>query len=169
MTREGDVWLVEHASRSARVKTSRGLQLLARLVERPGEDIHVLALASDDPATSLQDTRVTGLDAPDARALRDYKQRLSDLSSELSEAEQAGDLGRSERLRNERELLATELSRAIGLGGAARPGGSPAERARVNVQRRLKDAIGRVSECDAELGRYLEKAVVTGTYCRFLA
>jgi hypothetical protein len=39
----------------------------------------------------------------------------------------------------------------------------------VNVQRRLKDAIARIGECDAELGNYLEKAVVTGTYCRFLA
>jgi hypothetical protein len=39
----------------------------------------------------------------------------------------------------------------------------------VNVQRRLKDAIARISESDGELGRYLEKAVVTGTYCRFLA
>ncbi|MEO8179053.1 MAG: AAA family ATPase [Deltaproteobacteria bacterium] len=169
MTREGDVWLVERSGRSVRVKTSRGLQLLARLVERPGEDLHVLALASDDATTSLRDTRVAGLDAPDARALREYRQRLTDLSSELSEAEQAGDLGRAERLRHERELLATELSRAVGLGGAQRSLGSPAERARVNVQRRLKDAIARIGECDPELGNYLEKSVVTGTYCRFLA
>jgi len=169
MTRDGDVWLLEHGARSARVKNSRGLVLLSRLLERPGEDIHVLALASDDAATSLQDTRVAGLDGPDARALRDYKQRLAELSEELLAAEQSGDRGRTERLCTEREQLETELSRALGLGGAARPGGSPAERARVNVQRRLKDAIARVTECDAELGRYLEKAVVTGTYCRFLA
>jgi hypothetical protein len=65
MTREGDVWLVAHASRSARVKTSRGLQLLARLVEHTGEDSHVLALASDEPATSLQVS-------PDAAALAGF-------------------------------------------------------------------------------------------------
>jgi tetratricopeptide (TPR) repeat protein len=169
MTREGDIWLVERAGRSARVKTSRGLQLLARLVERPGQDVHVLALASDDATTSLHDTRVAGLDAPDARALREYERRLAELASELSEAAQAGDLGRSERLHSERASLETELSRALGLGGAQRSLGSPTERARVNVQRRLKDAIARVTACDAELGRYLEKAVVTGTYCRFLA
>jgi hypothetical protein len=168
MSREGDVWLVQHGARSARVKHSRGLALLSRLVERPGEDIHVLALSSDEAGASLQDTRVAGLDAPDPRALRDYRQRLADLSEELVEAEQAGDLGRAERLGREQQLLQSELSRALGLGGGARSTG-PAERARVNVQRRLKDAITRVSECDRELGRYLEKAVVTGTYCRFLA
>jgi tetratricopeptide (TPR) repeat protein len=168
LRREGDVWLVQHGARSARVKHSRGIALLSRLVERPGEDIHVLALSSDDAGASLQDTRVARLDAPDPRALRDYKQRLSDLGEELADAEHRGDLGRAERLERERELLRTELSRALGLVGGTRSTG-PAERARVNVQRRLKDAIARISECDAELGRYLEKAVVTGTYCRFLA
>ncbi|HEU4581442.1 MAG TPA: AAA family ATPase [Polyangiaceae bacterium] len=167
MSREGDVWLVQHGARSARVKHSRGIALLARLVERPGEDIHVLALSSDEAGASLQDTRVSGLDAPDPRALREYKQRLSELAEELAEAQQAGDSGRAGRLQREQQLLQAELSRALGLGGGRATG--PAERARVNVQRRLKDAIARLAECDAELGRYLEKAVVTGTYCRFLA
>jgi hypothetical protein len=39
------------------------------------------------------------------------------------------------------------------------------ERARVNVQRRLKDAIRRIGEQDPGLGRYLEATVRTGTYC----
>ena len=41
------------------------------------------------------------------------------------------------------------------------------ERARVNVQRRLKDAIARIAEADPVLGAFLGKAVRTGTYCRF--
>jgi hypothetical protein len=39
------------------------------------------------------------------------------------------------------------------------------ERARTNVQRRLKDAIRRIAEHDASLGRYLHATVRTGTYC----
>jgi hypothetical protein len=152
-----------------RVKHSRGLQLLSRLVEHPGQDIHVLALASDEPGSSLQDAGGAGVGGPDARARRDYKQRLDDLQQEIAEAEQAGDLGRVERSSAERERLTAELARAFGLGGTARPTGSAAERARVNVQRRLRDVIARVSELDAELGCYLERAIVTGTYCRFLA
>lgn len=169
LTREGDVWRVEHGARLVRLKHSRGMLLLARLVEHPGQDVHVLALASDEPGSSLQDAGAAGIGGPDARARRDYKQRLDDLEQEIDEAEQAGDLGRVARSRAERERLTVELARAFGLGGTARPTGSATERARVNVQRRLKDVIARVGELDAELGRYLEKAVVTGTYCRFLA
>ena len=47
MQQLGDVWTVEREGRTARVKDSRGMHLLARLAERSGEEIHVLALASD--------------------------------------------------------------------------------------------------------------------------
>ena len=55
----------------------------------------------------------------------------------------------------------------MGLGGRPRPAASATERARVNVQRRLKDAVARVSEADAELGARLAGAIHTGTYCCF--
>jgi hypothetical protein len=48
MERDSEGWHIEHGGTSARVKDSRGMRLLARLVERPGEEIHVLVLASDD-------------------------------------------------------------------------------------------------------------------------
>jgi hypothetical protein len=73
-----------------------------------------------------------------------------------------------DNLRREKTMLETELLRAFGLGGKARTIGSASERARVNTQRRLKDAIARVSACDAGAGRFLEKAVRTGTYCCFV-
>ncbi len=53
----------------------------------------------------------------------------------------------------------------LSLVGLDRQLDSSAERARINVQRRLKDAIASIGECDAELGRYLTATVKTGTYC----
>ena len=64
-------------------------------------------------------------------------------------------------------MLEGELARAVGLGGRARPAASATERARVNTQRRLKDALARIAEADAELGARLTAAVHTGTYCCF--
>jgi hypothetical protein len=37
----------------------------------------------------------------------------------------------------------------------------------VNVQRRLKDAVSKIAEADAALGRRFAAAVRTGTYCSF--
>lgn len=166
MTREGDVWSLSFKGRSFRLKDSRGLQLLARLVEHSGEEIHVLALASDDAGSSLHDTSQGEL--LDARAKHEYKERTLELRQELAEAERNNDVGQLERLTREQALLESELARALGLGGKARGSGSPSERARVNVQRRLKDAIARVAEADAECGQFLERYVRTGNYCVFL-
>jgi hypothetical protein len=165
MTREGDAWRVRFAERTFVVRDSRGMQLLGRLVERPGEEVHVLALGSDEAGKSLVET--SGGPMIDARTRAEYKARLVDLSGELEEAEARADLARVEKLRHEKELLEGELLAAIGVGGKARSTGSASERARVNVQRRLKDAIARIGEVDGPAGIYLDRAVRTGTYCRF--
>jgi hypothetical protein len=53
----------------------------------------------------------------------------------------------------------------VGLGGRDRPARSAAERARVNTTRAIRAAIHRIEECDASLGRHLDRAVRTGTFC----
>ena len=65
------------------------------------------------------------------------------------------------------ETLGDELARATGLGGRDRRGASVVQRARVNVQRCVKEALDRVASADPALGRYLAATVKTGTYCSF--
>jgi non-specific serine/threonine protein kinase len=77
------------------------------------------------------------------------------------------DAGRAARARAEREALADELARGVGLGGRERVAGAAAERARVNVQRRLKDALERISAADATMGRHLTRSVKTGMFCSY--
>jgi hypothetical protein len=103
----------------------------------------------------------------DETAKRTYRKRLAELERDLEEAEGDADLGRAERLRHEKDALVAELTRAIGMRGRMRQAGSVTERARVNVQRRVKDAITRIGEADADLGRFFERSVRTGTLCCF--
>jgi hypothetical protein len=93
------------------------------------------------------------------------RRRVEELEDQLDEAERLGDRGRASRAREELETVAEQLASAVGLGGRDRKAASNVERARVNVQRRLKDAIRRIAEHDAALGRYLDATVRTGTYC----
>jgi hypothetical protein len=85
----------------------------------------------------------------------------------LTIAERTDDDARAARIETERAAITSELRRAVGLGGRLRKVGSTTERARVNVTRRLKDAIARVQEAHPELGNYLTEAIRTGTYCSF--
>ena len=165
LERNGAGWSVGRGTALMTVKDSRGMQLLARLFERPDEEIHVLALASGDETTSVPESSAG--EVIDDRARRAYRQRLAELEDALSEAEGQANAGRAAKLQREKEAILAELARAVGLGGRARRAGSTTERARVNVQRRVKDAIARIAEVDEELGRFFERTVNTGTFCCF--
>jgi hypothetical protein len=138
------------------------MQLLARLVEQRGREVHVLTLASDEPGSAVESDAGEVLDEAARRAYRD---RLRELDAELADADAAGHAPRAAKLERERQALLGELARATGLSGRARRTGSATERARINVQRRLKDAIARIAEADGELGKFLERSVKTGTFC----
>jgi len=60
-----------------------------------------------------------------------------------------------------------ELAGAVGLGGRDRRAGSDVERARVNVTRAIRTALRRISEHDPVLGRSLDSAIRTGTFCAY--
>lgn len=164
LDRDGDAWHLQREGRGLRLRDSRGVQLLARLLERPGEEIHVLVLASDGAAPLPESDAGDQLDE---QARQSYRARLRELERDLEDARDAADLGRAERLEQERQMLVDELERAVGLGRRVRKAGSTTERARVNVQKRLREAIGRIEAHDPELGGYLAGAVRTGTYCCF--
>ncbi len=165
LKREGDYWEISGGKAPLRLKDSRGLQLLARLVERPDTEVHCLELASDGPRQELDAGDAGEWLDPSAR--RQYQQRVVDLRDTVREAEEFGDPARAEKARAELDFIAQELSRGVGLGGRGRKAASASERARVAVQRRLKDAVTRISEHDSALGQHLEWAVKTGTYCCF--
>jgi non-specific serine/threonine protein kinase len=123
--------------------------------------VHVLELAGIDEAPADAGSVL------DAKAKDQYKSRLEDLENDLEEATRHSDTGRAERARAEIDAIAGELASAVGLGGRDRKAASNVERARVNVQRRLRDAIERIAELDPGLGRYLSASIRTGTYCSF--
>jgi ATP/maltotriose-dependent transcriptional regulator MalT len=165
----GDFWQVRFAGREAAIRDSKGLQILARLLGSPGREFHVLDLnaASGSAAvveSAANEAELTGLDA---RARDAYRRRLREIEETLEEAREMHDSARVEGLLEEQDALQRELSRAYGLGGRRRPSGSAAERARVNVTRRLRDAIGKIGEHLPDAALYLDSTVKTGTYCKF--
>lgn len=58
-----------------------------------------------------------------------------------------------------------ELARAAGLRGRARRAALVAERARVNVTKRIKIALRQISERHPALGEHLTQTIRTGAFC----
>jgi tetratricopeptide (TPR) repeat protein len=162
LRRQGDLWtVVPPAGEAFHLKHTKGLGYLRYLIDQPGRQVHVLELAGIE--------HQAGDAGPvlDARAKEQYRRRLDDLREEIAEAERFGDAARVRRSEAEIEAIAEQLAGAVGFGGRDRRAASDVERTRINMQRRLKDAILRIAAADPALGRYLTAAIKTGTYCAY--
>jgi tetratricopeptide (TPR) repeat protein len=179
LAREGDYWTMSFEGRTFNIRDLKGLRYLVRLLAEPGRDIHVLRLVMEETSGN-PDTDNPGLDPVrlprgtlepgpllDSRAREAYRRRLADIDEDLEDADAKGDLERAAQARAERDWLARELSRAVGLGGRDRRTGSASERARASVTRALRQTIRRIQEHHPALGLHLERAVRTGTYCEY--
>jgi len=184
---EGEYWTIAYQGKVVRVKDYAGLRYIAYLLRYPHREIHVLELVAstggpleDLTAVSPKERETTALAAlkvqsgfGDAGPLLDlqakaaYKRRLEDLKTELVDAQWCNDLGRIAKVEQEIEFLTQELAQAVGLGGKDRRVASPADRARVNVQRSIKAALERLSIAHPALGCALTQTINTGMYCSY--
>jgi hypothetical protein len=160
--REGELWRVESKGATVHLKHSKGITYLEQLVLHAGRELHVLVLVGAEHGAS------DAGEILDARAKAEYQRRLELLDARLEQARSLGDERGVAQARTELDALAEQLATAVGLGGRDRRAASNVERARINVQRRLKDTIESVSAADASLGRYLQATVKTGTFCSFM-
>jgi hypothetical protein len=143
LQREGETWRIALGDRSVVLKDAKGLSYLEALVAAPCREIHARELVGQHPEGD-------GGPLLDERAKREYRDKVASLREELEEATTSGDLGRAERLRATLDAVAGD------------------ERARINVQRRLRDVIGRVRALDPDLGDHLQRSVRTGMFCVYL-
>ncbi|MDP3890772.1 hypothetical protein [Nocardioides sp.] len=171
---EGDTWMLTFQGRTVRLRDAKGMRDLARLLAAPGQPVPAVELASTGtravrrtaPEDQLHREGDLG-EVLDATARAAYRNRLSQLDTEISEAEEYGDDERGARAKAERDLLVDQLSAAYGLGGRPRRAGDPAERARTAVTARIRFTIRRIEQAHPELGRHLRLSVRTGTLCTY--
>jgi hypothetical protein len=177
LQREGDIWKLQAGEAIVRLKDAKGLQYLDLLMRHPNEELHVRQIVAEvdppqgggtsslDPGMHLDDGDAGPILDPQAKEA--YRRRIQDLREEVEEATEWGDPERSRRAEAEIEAIAEQLSAAVGLRGRDRRAASSTERARINVQRRLRVVLDRIEAHDKALARYLEATVRTGTYCSY--
>ncbi len=174
--REGEFWAVGCEGRVFFLRHRKGLALLCKLLRNPGRQFYAADLTSEgdegstaDPSGRCGNAVESDLGpALDATAKQSYKERFRELGEELEEAREFNDPERVARIEEEREFLARELARAVGLFGRDRKLGSEAERARQRVTFTIKSALRVISEHDACFGHHLAQAIRTGTFCTYV-
>jgi tetratricopeptide (TPR) repeat protein len=181
--REGEYWTVAHDGIVVRLRDTKGLRCLARLLASPGRELAAIELEAWDASAATPESAHTArpdetqaVSRPDlgdagalldAQAKADYRARIEELRAELDEAERFNDPGRATRAREELDFLTQELARAVGLGGKDRRAASHAERARLNVSRAIRAAMRTLAEDHPSLAHHLSVTIRTGRYCSY--
>jgi tetratricopeptide (TPR) repeat protein len=159
ITREGRQWLVRLGGRSALVDGGIGMAHLAVLAANPGREIDAAELVAGTNALSEFDEVVTVQEQLDPEALRQYRNRLSQLRGrDLSDAERA-----------EHDWLAGEIAAATGLRGRSRAFTDSGERARIAVGKAIRRAVNTLSSVDQVIGDHVRHHVRTGRRCSYIA
>jgi pimeloyl-ACP methyl ester carboxylesterase len=168
--REGEYWTLTFAGHVSRLRDAKGLHHIARLLRDPGVAVPAAELVAADRrvgdprlASSLGDAG----HLLDDKAKAAYKRRLAELRVELEDAEDTNDFERAAKARAELGFISEEVSAAVGLGGRDRKASSAAERARLTVTKRIKDAIARIHTSDPALARHLGATIKTGHLCAY--
>ena len=155
---------------TVRLRDVKGLGYLAVAAREPRAGVPLWrsssGAASGQPAETPSSAAAAGLNdvarqsdtgpVLDAEAKDAYGRRLAELDEELEEARGWHDDERAARLAEERDFIASELGRAVGLGERDRSFASPEERARVSVTKAIRTAIKLVRKQCPELGEHLE-------------
>lgn len=166
---EGEYWTVRYDRRVVRLKDSKGMRVLARLLADPGRPHASLDLerlgALNDEATARAVASNDAGELIDDEARRAYLRRLGELREMIEEADAWGKADEAGKMREEIDFITHELGAALGLGGRSRRAGSIAERARLNVTRAVKSAIQRIAVADVGLADHLGATVHTGMVC----
>jgi hypothetical protein len=156
----GAGWAVQSGNTHFPLPELVGLDYLARLLEYPDQDLAAVDLVGSAVLAGRQDLL-------DDTAIDAYRRRVRDLDSAIDDAEANADLTKAQRLKSERDAVADELVRAMGLGGRVRGFATSPERARTAVRKAIKRALDSISEHDPVLGGELSNTITTGTACRY--
>jgi hypothetical protein len=155
------VRLLCYQGRQVQLPDSKGLADITALIAAHGADVHVLALVGHGLARMGADPVL------DETAKAAYKARLAGLAGDIEEAEDAGQPGRAEALKSERDAFIRELAAAAGLGRRDRKLGDEAERARKTVSARVRDALAKIGQVHPELAGHLRSSLRMGTLCSY--
>lgn len=166
--RDGVVWSLTFAGRTAYMPDAKGLRDLHTLLTRPGDDVPaVVLLAPEGGETVIAARGMGGDEVLDDEARTRYRRRLAQLDEEIDRATELGDDRRAADYDRERAALLSELRTAAGLGGRTRRLGDEAERARKTVTARIRDTLRKLSHTHPDLAAHLRATISTGSTCRY--
>ncbi|MEL7588521.1 MAG: hypothetical protein AAGU19_17555 [Prolixibacteraceae bacterium] len=153
-------WEFTFEGHTVQTPEMKGYYDLQKMLNQPRQLFHCAELMGN----VLEDT---GEKLIDENARKQYQKKITELQSEIEEAEEYSNFAQLEKLQEEYDRLIDHLSGSLNIRGRARKAGGAVEKARAAVTWRIRNAIARIEQHHPVLGAHLSNAVKTGTLCSY--
>jgi len=164
--KQGHVWVVKYQGNFTLLNDERGMSHIHRLLQKPNDTISAIELyrSTEGPGQeTLSIDSFTLQDVVDEATLRSCNERLSEITSELEEAESNNDLGTVQRLSEQREAIQKYIRQSQMLSGQSTTFSDTADKARKAVSNAIKRALGSIEKEIPALYLHLKNSINAGT------
>jgi hypothetical protein len=137
---DGDFFVVKGFGCSGMLRRLKGMETIARLLARPNTPVLMSELVREpgEDASLPSDFNTSRQEVLDTQALKEFRERLAELTAEIDKAKQERDFAREDAAQSEKEILRLEIKQGTGIGGKPREIDSVLTRLRASIYSRLK-------------------------------
>jgi len=154
--RKGEAWVTRYKGGPENIiLPTKGMAYLHVLLSNPRTEYSAVSLALQVAKNPTQYALGGAGEAVDKDALSAYRARYLELEEEMAEARGNNDLAQESRVRQEMEMLKSEIQRDQGLGGRIRKEADDRERVRKAVRNAIRRAIEKIGQYDKALAEHL--------------
>jgi len=172
---DGDKWTVAfNHSEPCYLKNIKGMSYIARLLDKPNESISALNLANPKSDTKLMiqgkvaENEMVSSDSGepqemiDEDALYSYQKRLTDIKSELADAEKKNDQAKQVQLNKEKEGILNQLKNTTFKRKISKFSNDK-EKARTAVTNAINRALNNIKKHNQPLYQHLDNSILCGS------
>lgn len=185
--KEGRMWTLAFRGRTVSMDPLKGLDLIARLLERPNQEVSAVSMVLGDEADTgslhpqggrrigAGELAAEGLSWAtagadqilDREAMVEYRGQIARLQTEHESALSVSDTARVESIGKDIADLQKALSSASALGVRTRKFRDADERARNNVSKNIHRALNIIRAYHPDLGHHLHNSLRIGVVCSY--
>jgi hypothetical protein len=159
--KDGDFWQVAYQSNNTTtIRDNKGMSYIHRLLEKPDESMAAMQFFAKGETIYAGSGKQQ--EVVDSATIADCRKRLSEIESELAEAEKNNDFAAQERLGKEKEEILNLLNTDTFKGKKAKFSDDK-ERARIAVTNAINRALDNIKEHNQPLYRHLNNSILRGS------
>jgi hypothetical protein len=165
--REGQMWTLCFGGVTKHYNHSKGLLYIAYLLGSPFQEYHVAEIVKSAESPEKEVLSFSSGEVSSKKTIANYRNRLSVIRAELSEADDTSDPLLKKELQEEKQAIEKQLLQAVGLGGKLKKHPDETKRQANAVSEAISRSLKVLDQSHPSLRQHLLNSINRGEYLSY--